>query len=334
MSEVIPNLGSNDVNQAQSNELSASDNDEQVDVNQAVVKDTEDPDTVTKQDSEQPDPYGDLLRDDFVKGFLDSYISGDDNVEKLLEQELDRVRGAKIDFESMSDEDVIRFSLKKEYPDLSQSALNKVVDKYFAQFGDLSNLDEDDEDYASEKQIRDVKIRRDAEKYRKALIEEQSKQKRRNIEDIRNEAISKQKQMQEKQMEELDKWEKMVTGHDFVSKVIDSGEMKVGKAESELGFKVKDMDKFKKALTNDPDFFNLFSTGDEKNPVDFKKWAKVVAYALDPDGFESLLLVSGKNAGTEKLLNELENPVKPNTPQVSSPSSLAESLLGAISKRR
>lgn len=287
-----------------------------------------------QSETKDANPYSDLLKDDFVKGFLDSYFSNDDSIESLLEGELHRVKNSRIDYNSMSDEEVVRAALRKEYPDLSGAALEKVINKHFSQFGDLSDFDEDDEDYASEKQIRDANLKREADKYRKQLIEEQSKFKRKNAEEIKSELTSKQEAMAKKQMEEIEKWEKMVTGDGFISNVLESGEIKVGKAENEFGFKVKDVDKFKKALTNDPDFFSLFSTGNEKNPVDFKRWAKVVAYALDPEGFESMLLVNGKNAGTGKILDELENPVKPNSPQASSPSTLAESLLGAISKRR
>lgn len=292
------------------------------------------PETHKEDQPVQSDPYSDLLKDDFVKGFLESFVSNDDNFEKLLEDELNRVRTSKIDFNTLPDEEIIRIALKKEYPDLSSSALEKVINKHLSQFGDLSDYDEEDEEYASEKQIRDANIKREADKYRKQLTEEQAKFKRRSADDIKAEVTSKQQAMQEQAQQEFEKWERMVTGNEFVSKVLESGEMKVGKADNELGFKVKDVDKFKKALTSDPEFFNLFSTGDKQNPVDLKKWAKVVAYALDPEGFESMLLVTGKNAGTGKILDELENPVKPNAPQASAPSSLAESLMGAISKRR
>ena len=280
-------------------------------------------------------PFGEILEDDFVQKFLSAYSGEEDGIEELLQSELDRVRIAKTDYVKMSDEDVIRASLQLEWPELKGAAFERAVKKYFdANFGEEIEVFDDDEETQSEKQVRDAQIRRKANELRKYLEAEQSKFKRKSAAETKAEKEARLAEARKKAEDDFATWEKMVTSDAFISKALAEGEVRVGKADSELGYRVKDLEKFKKALVDDNSFFTVFSTGDQKNPVDFKRWAKVVAYALDPEGFENLIYASGKNAATGKLLDELENPAKPDTIKPSSPSTLSQALLGAISKRR
>lgn len=280
-------------------------------------------------------PFGEVLQDEFVQKFLSAYTGEDDNIEELLQQELERVRMVKTDYNAMSDADVIRASLQKEWPELKGAAFERAVKKYFeSNFGEEVEVYDDDEETLSEKQVRDAQIRRKANELRKNLEAEQSKFKRKSAAETKAERESKATEAKKQAEDDFAAWEKMVTQDGFIAKALTEGEVKVGKADSELSYKVKDVDKFKKALVDDSSFFKVFATGDEKAPIDFKRWAKVVAYALDPEGFEALLYASGKNAATGKLLDELENPAKPDQIKPSSPSTLSQALLGAISKRR
>lgn len=281
-------------------------------------------------------PYEEALQDPFIQGLLGSYLGQtEDDLESLLQGELERVRLAKMDFATLSDTDVIRMSLQKEWPELKGAAFERAVSKYFnSQFGEEVEGYEDDEDAASEKQIRDAQIRRKANEMRKNFSEEQSKVQRKTPAQIKAEREAAATEAQKQAEQERKAWEEMVTGDSFIGKALKTGEVEVGKADSGITYKVGDTNRYKEALTNDPAFFELFSTGDKQNPIDFKKWAKVVAYAMNPDGFEALLLSSGKNAATGKLLDELENPVKPGEVKPSQPSTFTDALLGAISKRR
>lgn len=282
----------------------------------------------------QESPFGEILQDDFVQKFLNAYSGEDESIEELLQQELERVRMVKTDFNAMSDSDVIRVSLQKEWPELKGAAFERAVKKYFdANFGEEVEVYEGDEETLSEKQVRDAQIRRKANELRNNLEAEKSKFKRKSAAETKAEREGKAAEAKKKAEEDFATWEKMVVQDGFISKALSDGEVKVGKADSELSYKVKDVDKFKKALVDDTSFFTVFATGDEKAPIDLKRWAKVVAYALDPEGFEALLYSSGKNAATGKLLDELENPAKPDTIKPSAPSSLSQALLGAISKR-
>ena len=295
------------------------------------VKDTT---NVEEKVSAPANPYGEILEDEFVQKFLSAYTGEDDSIESLLQEELDRVRLVKTDFNAMSDDEVIRLSLQKEWPELKGTAFEKAVKKYFeSNFGEEVEVYDGDEEALSEKQVRDAQIRRKANELRKNLEAEQSKFKRKSAAETRAERESRAAEAKKKAEEDLAAWEKMVTNDGFISKALMEGEVKVGKADSELAYKVKDVDKFKKALVDDQSFFTVFATGDDKNPIDFKRWAKVVAYALDPEGFEALLYSSGKNAATGKLLDELENPAKPDAIKPSAPTTLSQALLGAITKR-
>jgi len=277
-------------------------------------------------------PYEEALQDPFIQELLGSYLGqSDTDAEALLLSELERVRLSKMDFAALPDTDVIRMSLQKEWPELKGAAFERAVSKYMnAQFGEEIEGDEDDEDYASEKQIRDAQIRRKANEIRKTLLEEQSKARRKTPDEVKAEREKAQKKVEQDRKQ----WEEMVTGHKFISKALKTGEVEVGKPDQGITYKVGDTEKYKQALTNDPAFFELFNTGDAANPIDFQKWAKVVAYAMNPEGFEALLHASGKNAATGKILDELENPVKPGEVKPAQASSFTESLLGAISKRR
>lgn len=280
-------------------------------------------------------PYGEILEDEFVQKFLTAYSGEEDTLEELLQQELERVRLVKTDFKAMSDTDVIRESLRQEWPELQGAAFERAVKKYFdANFGEEIEVYEGDEETLSEKQVRDAQIRRKANELRNNLEAAVSKVKRKSAAETKAEKEARLEQARKKAEDDFATWEKMVTQDTFISKSLSDGEVRVGKADSELAYKVKDVEKFKKALVDDGSFFKVFATGDEKNPVDFKRWAKVVAYALDPEGFEALLYSSGKNAATGKLLDELENPAKPDAIKPSSPSTLSQALLGALSNRR
>jgi len=288
----------------------------------------------TEAQAPAQNPYGEILEDEFVQKFLDVYSAGDDAMEDLLQAELERVRIAKTNYNEMADADVIRASLQKEWPELKGAAFERAVKKYFdANFGEEIEVYDDDEESQSEKQVRDAQIRRKANELRKYLEAEQSKVKRKSAVETKAEKEARLAETKKKAEDDLVAWEKMVTGDAFVSKALAEGEVKVGKADSELAYRVKDVEQFKKALLDDNSFFKVFATGDEKSPIDLKRWAKVVAYALDPEGFESLIYASGKNAATGKLLDELENPAKPDAIKPSAPSTLSQALLGAISKR-
>lgn len=299
-----------------------------------AAQQTEDVTKVEEKVEAPINPYGEILEDEFVQKFLSAYTGEDDSIETLLQEELERVRLVKTDFNAMPDTDVIRLSLQKEWPELKGAAFERAVKKYFdSNFGEEIEAYEDDEEALSEKQVRDAQIRRKANELRKNLEAEQSKFKRKSAAEAKAERESKAAEAKKKAEEDFATWEKMVTSDGYISKSLSEGEVKVGKADSELAYKVKDVEKFKKALVDDQSFFTVFATGDEKAPIDFKRWAKVVAYALDPEGFEALLYSSGKNAATGKLLDELENPAKPDNIKPSSPTTLSQALLGAITKR-
>lgn len=287
-------------------------------------------------DAEKPIQNHAPVYDPVIQTLLDAYSGNADvDVESILQSELERVRLSKMDFSTISDEEVIRMQLKNEWPELSGKAFERAVNKYFSsQFGDEPYGDEDDEEYVSEKQIRDAQIRRRANEVRKALTEEQSKVKRKTPDELKAEYQAKALEAQKKADQELKAWEETVTGNSFVSKVLKAGEIEVGKPDQPVSYKVGDVDKYKAALTSDPAFFELFATGNKDNPIDLEKWAKVVAYAMNPTGFEALLHSSGKNIATGKILDELENPAKPGEVKPAQASSFADALMGAISKRR
>lgn len=275
-----------------------------------------------------------LFEDDFFRDFSTAYVSGEeDKAYELLKSEITRLEEAKKDYDSMGVEDIIALKVKKEFPDLSGKALEKAIDRYKkANFGDME-LDEYDEDFDTNKSLLESTMNKHAQKLREEFKSEQGKFKNKRVDEVRQKVEKLQAEKQQSAAEAQKEWEQRVFSQEVVDKTIKSGALEVGKSENPVQYKIQDLDKYKKALVSDGDFFNLFATGDEKSPVDFDKWARVVAYAMDPKSFEAAILSAGSSTAKESLLDELQNPAKPKPSSPASPSSFAEALMASIKKR-
>lgn len=251
------------------------------------------------------------FKDEYIEGLvttlIDKYEKGED-IRQIL-------KSVSADYNSVADEEIIRMDIESSNPGLSKGAIDKLVNKKLASIYSVD--DEDDEDEMS---IRNQLIKQEADRIRQKKAEEQNAL----ISANKLSPEEAKKREQEAIKQQVEQWTDMVYSDPDLSQVLKTGKMQV----EEFAYQVNPEEMVKAMVV--PGFFeNLFKSSDEK--MDLKKWARVVAYALNPDAYDRFLLSSGKTVGTGKLLDRLENPSKGSIkPQGTSESSLAEALKVAI----
>jgi hypothetical protein len=79
-------------------------------------------------------------------------------------------------------------------------------------------------------------------------------------------------------------------------------------------------------------FFQLFR--DENGEIDFERWYKVLAFAVDPEVYDSSLISHGQELGQEKVVSGLKTPSKPtkSSQEYRSSKSPLEGLIGALAR--
>lgn len=251
------------------------------------------------------------FKDEYIEGLvttlIDKYEKGED-IRQIL-------RSVSADYSTVADEDIIRMDIESSNPGLTKGAIDKLVNKKLASIYSVD--DEDDEDEMS---IRNQLVKQEADRIRQKKAEEQNS----IISASKLSPEEAKKREQDAIKQQVEQWTDMVYSDPDLSQVLKTGKMQV----EEFAYQVNPEEMVKAMVV--PGFFeNLFKASDEK--MDLKKWARVVAYALNPDAYDRFLLSSGKTVGTGKVLDRLENPSKGNMkPQGTSESSLVEALKTAI----
>jgi hypothetical protein len=286
----------------------------------------------TDQPAVVPREWEILLADETFKSLAQSFLAGDeDAVLSVMSEQVGRLKELRTDYKSMDADSVIRAKVQKEYPDLYGRALEKAIERYHAaNFGEAPDPDSDDDGDIS---LYNSTKNRHAQKLRAELLAEQEKLRSKSIDHLKlevEEHLSKQKQEQEKAQKA---WEAQLMGNQVIASAIKDGSINVGKPDKPVLFKLPDQERFKKAVAEDAEFFSLFATGDKEKPVDLSRWARVVAFALDPEGYDAAILAAGSSSGKEAIMDELINPAKPNPTSPPSPSTLGDAILSAIRKR-
>jgi len=279
----------------------------------------------------QPKEWELLMQDEFYKSLTSAYVAGDtDQVEAIMADRINRIREVKKDYTTMGADELIRAKVQKEYPDLSGVALNKAVERYYtANFGEVPD-EEEEADY----QYYQATVKRHTQKLRDEFKAEQEKLGTKSLEQIKQEFEALSKERESAAVQAQKEWERQVTSVPKIAEVLKDGVIKIGKPEAPVNFKVDNTEKYKAAVVADQEFFNLFSTGDKENPIDLAKWARVVAYAMNPEGFEAALLAAGSSSAKENILDELTNPTKQQPAPAASPSTLFDAMMASIQNKK
>lgn len=228
-------------------------------------------------------------KDDFIKGVVEFYEKTGD-ITPYLQAKL-------VDFKGMSDEEVMRRSLREQYPDVSEKAFDRlykqqIVDKYKL---DVEDWGEEDSELGREL------LKVEAEKQRQKYIEWQNGFKA--PEPVGTQEI----QSQELELKEaLQKFEQSVKSNPLTSQILNDKRIAIKVGDAEFNYELQDAKSMVDMTLDNNKFFQQFASADGQ--LDYSKWYKAVAYSQNPELFEKALVNYGKTLGREEVTKELKNP--------------------------
>jgi hypothetical protein len=253
------------------------------------------------------------FKDDYIKNAVE-YYNKTGSLTPYLE-------ATSVNYGEMSDEQIMRRELEQANPTLSAKAIERlynrdIVNKY--------SLDEDKYDQ-EEVELGKELLKADATKLRDKFVDEQKNFTQPEIEKTEEtETVDNTAQME--------KWTETVTSNDFTKDVLENKRILIDYNDEKFSYEVENPEELKAMTVDNNKFFALFK--DDKGNVDFDKWYRVLAYASDPEVYDSSLIAHGQEIGQEKVVSDLKNPTKPtkSTQQYKTPSSPLEGLIGALSR--
>ena len=250
-------------------------------VNQAPVEQTVEQPVEQSAPQENPaasNPYTWIEEDEYVKSLIDHYKGGG-SIEEYIDV-------SKKDYDAFDALSLHKESLRANYGDLPPEMFEEYFSKYIEkQYG--VSPDEIDENDSLAKRL----IEKDAAQIRAKLKEEQSKYKQSGTYNY------------EKQLKE---WQDSVLQLDPIKQFQNEKVVKVKVGDDIVNFEVDDVDSAMDITLNNDKFWTLFA--DERGQTDWSKWFEVLQFAKNPDAYKKAILNAGKTKGTQKLLDELENP--------------------------
>lgn len=253
------------------------------------------------------------FKDDFIKNAVE-YYNETGNLTPYLE-------ATSVNYSEMSDEKVMRRDLEQANPTLSKGAIERL---YTREIVDKYSLDEDkfDED---EVELGKELLAADATKLRDKYVDEQK-----NF----TQPVKEQTEEPEtvNQEEQRAKWTDTVSSHEITKDVMENKRILVSYGDDKFSYEVENPESLQEMTIDNNKFFDLFK--DDKGDVNFDKWYRVLAYASDPEVYDSSLISHGQELGQEKVVSDLKNPTAPtkSSRDYKTPSSPLEGLFGALSR--
>ena len=253
------------------------------------------------------------FKDDFIKNAVE-YYNETGNLTPYLE-------ATSVNYSEMSDEKVMRRDLEQANPTLSKGAIERL---YTREIVDKYSLDEDkfDED---EVELGKELLAADATKLRDKYVDEQK-----NF----TQPVKEQTEEPEtvNQEEQRAKWTETVSSHEITKDVMENKRILVSYGDDKFSYEVENPESLQEMTIDNNKFFDLFK--DDKGDVNFDKWYRVLAYASDPEVYDSSLISHGQELGQEKVVSDLKNPTAPtkSSRDYKTPSSPLEGLFGALSR--
>lgn len=226
------------------------------------------------------------FKDDFIKNVVEFYEKTGD-ITPYLQAKL-------VDFNSMSDEDVMRRNLREQYADLSDKAFDRL---YKTQVVDKFKIDADE--WGEE----------DSELGRELLKSEASK--------IRNQYLDWQnnfkapdqevgQESNEEAIEQLRRFEQEVKSNPYTKNLLEAKKISIKTSDGEFNYEIPEANSlFDMTIDNDK-FFSQFANPDGQ--LDYNRWYKTAAYSQNPEMFEKSLINYGKTLGRSEVTKEIKNP--------------------------
>lgn len=241
---------------------------------------------VQKEDADiqQSEPQGYEFKDDFIRKAVQFYETYG-TLTPYLE-------ATSVDYDQLSDVQVMKLAFDKENADLS----DKARERLFAKSLEKYNLDEYDEE---EKEVNEAIFRRDVDKLRTSL-KEQQQQFIQSIQTTQQEPKISEQEIQAQQAEA-----RKVIESGVKSVVVDNM-IKVASTEGGINYQLDNVNNVVDYAQDSSKFLSTFVN--ENGNVDWNKWTQVVAFAENPTQFINELIKHGKSLGRKSMEAELKNP--------------------------
>lgn len=223
------------------------------------------------------------FKDDFIKGVVEFYEKTGDITPYL--------QAKSVDFNKMSDEEIMRRDLREQYSELSDKAFDKL---YKQEVLDRFKLDADEwgED--------------DAELGRELLKAQASKSREKYLEWQKTFQAPEPENVNDNTQELLKEFEESVRNHDVTRSLMDAKKISIKSGDDEFHYEVPNADSLIDMTVDNDKFFSQFAQAEGK--LDYSKWYKTAAYSQNPEMFEKALINFGKTLGRSEITKEIKNP--------------------------
>lgn len=252
----------------------------------ASIPDVETAEESAPEQSTEPSEY--KFKDDFIKKAVEYYETYG-TLQPYLE-------ATSIDYDAISDLDLVKSEFDKQNNDLSERARTKLFERESEKY----NIDAYDEDDA---EVGKALLMRDANKLRRSLKEEQQKF-------VQSIETTSQEQVQQFSPEEIaaQQAQARATVQSGISGVVNNNLIKLEANGEGINYQVADTSKIVDYAIDSSKFLSTFA---KDGNVDWDKWTKVVAFAENPTQFISELIKHGKSLGRKMMEAELKNVTPP-----------------------
>lgn len=225
------------------------------------------------------------FKDDFIKKVVEFYEKTGDLTPYL--------QAKTVNFEQMSDEEILRKNLREEYADLSDKAFDRL---YKQQVSDKFKLDADE--WGEE----DSELGRELLKSEATKLREKYVQWQRDFTAPEPEVSDEYAQTAEM----LQRFEQDVRSNEFTKSFLEGNKLTIKTADGDFNYEVPQAGAVIDMTVDNDKFFSQFA-GDQGN-LDYAKWYKTVAYSQNPELFEKSLINYGKTLGRSEVTKEIKNP--------------------------
>jgi hypothetical protein len=261
----------------------------------------------------KPEPTEYKWKDDFIKGVVEFYEKTGDITPYL--------QAKTVDFAKMSDEDILRRSLREQYSELSDKAFDKL---YRMQVTDKFKLDEE-EFSEDEVQLGRELLKIEANKARQSYAEWQK-----NFSAPSPVADIAVDQEAERMMQQF---VDSVKANQTTQRILADKKLSIKTSDGEFNFELQAPESIVDMTLDNDKFFAQFVA--PEGQVDYDRWYKAAAYSQNPELFEKALINYGRTLGRLEVTKDIKNPSDPGSGGVPSETSgdFASGLLQAFATR-
>lgn len=229
---------------------------------------------------------------------LDNYIKSGGNA-------ADYIAAKSVDWNQITDEDIVKDNFRKQYPNLSKQEIDRL---YVRKYGVNELTDED------EAQDRAIQLKADAHTVRQAKIAEQSKFKVPDaITPQVDEAYENWRQMIAEQPKLVDEQRRFFESHEATKNLNESKRVTIslGDGVPPFNINIDNPQAITKALTDDGTTWRMLTSTKTGEP-DVQKQQLITLFAYDPQAFMQGIFNYGASRGVhKKLVEEGQNAQRP-----------------------